>query len=225
MRWVFDLIPRKLLLATCFWLQPTSLGLEDWQSDLKVRKPYNPVVDHTMTDDGATATYSMKVLQYNTQQLVHFANVRKMRQIAHDLGNGEYDVVCLNEVFCESSREVLIQELRAKGIYTAAVTRAGREKWFGLGEDSGLFLCSKFPIQSAFFFAFNTQPVVADVLANKGFLIVSLVMPDKRIVGLGMTHTQAQVEGEEARLGQIQECMDLTTLASMVYRIKNDIKL
>ena len=106
---------------------------------------------------------SLRVVTYNTQlrsrlmemfadlnPFTTFTAPRRAEIIAERIRSSEYDydVVALNEVFCEDSRVILWRRLGQK--YRHAIPMLGSRF---IGEDSGLMLFSRFPFEDV-----PTQP-------------------------------------------------------------------
>ena len=133
--------------------------------------------------------------------------------IAHRISTlvdgGPPDIVVLTEVFDEDSRDAMVAIFDHEGGFPCAVSRAGRDKFKGLGEDSGLFVLSRFSIIDAKFAVFDAA-VGADQIANKGMLRVTVhlpprpgeVAPPARIC-IAATHLQAFAPGRDVRSEQL----------------------
>ena len=153
---------------------------------------------------GDKTSLRLRLLAWNTQQLVHFADDGRALKIGQLLARCSYDVVALSEMFDESAREIVARELARSGKFHVAVTRAGRERHCGFGEDSGLFVASRFPIVRARFQAFRSRPVGSDKMANKGVLLVTLRAGPHTVL-IAHTHLQAHKRGAEVREMQLLE--------------------
>jgi endonuclease/exonuclease/phosphatase family metal-dependent hydrolase len=158
----------------------------------------------------------LRLLAWNTQQLVHFADDARALKIGLLLARSSYDVVALSEMFDESARAIVAGELERSGKFHVAVTRAGRERLCGLGEDSGLFVASRFPIVRARFQTFRSRSVGTDKMANKGLLLVTLQAGPHTVL-VAHTHLQAHKTGAQVREMQLLEILhelqrEMTTL-------------
>lgn len=93
----------------------------------------------------------------------------RITKIAEHILESDYDVVCLQEVFKETCRKILINKLQQKYPY---MVKKSHYRPFGIPnwlEDSGLFIASKYTITDSAFQPFiNTT--IHDSLSWKGFL-------------------------------------------------------
>jgi endonuclease/exonuclease/phosphatase family metal-dependent hydrolase len=198
--WSCSLLPQKCCYLCLPCIRPPHLRVERW-----LPKPGGSQVRAAVT--------SLKVLTYNIRQLLHFQDNSAAFKIGQHIAKSDFDVVCLCELFDETSRQIVSRELQASGKFYAAVTRAGCEKGWGLGEDSGLYLASRYRILSAEFEAYKDY-TGSDALANKGVLLVTLEVPTGTGTGMttmsvALTHLQAFAAGAAVRLKQLGQAIDL----------------
>ncbi len=129
------------------------------------------------------------------------------------------DVVCLQEVFNEDVRSLLVQTL--DGAFPHQVPKCHDGTWFSFDEDSGLFFASRFPIRERGdvpwhgFREFDaTAPFTSDYFTDKGVFGAALDVGerwgDDATLGVFQTHLQSdhtiRDPHPEVRARQLQEC-------------------
>ena len=96
--------------------------------------------------------------------------LRRAQQLAIALKDSSYSVICLQEVFWGTARQLIRAALAPTHPYI--IDRAGKEA-YGVGVDAGLFVASKTPIEYHQFFPFE-EGIGSDSLAHKGVMMVKL---------------------------------------------------
>jgi hypothetical protein len=89
---------------------------------------------------------------------------QRATDIANSIINGDYDIACLQEVWTDTVRNILQENLQPK--YPWIMLKA-----FGNGPttESGLFMASKYPMKDQVFAEYTTtQPDTPDALLDKG---------------------------------------------------------
>ncbi len=117
-----------------------------------------------------------------------------------------YDVVLLQELFSNWHRQRLLEDLRAA--YPHQSRLLGRDR--GLGQDGGVVIVSKWPIERQFQRLFGEDCAAEDCLAEKGVLYARINKEGRRI-HLFATHLQAGIDYEalrERQLGTIKRLID-----------------
>jgi len=114
----------------------------------------------------------------------------RAREIARRLG--DYDVVCLQELFDEEVREIFTEAVRDQGF--EHVVEKLHDDW--LHEDSGLFFASRFPISrggaaQGFEEFEDTAYFSSDSLSDKGIFLARLELPRRKALYVFHTHMQS----------------------------------
>lgn len=139
---------------------------------------------------------TIKLLTFNTQLLPALISQNKPEQraigIADFIIRRKYDIVCLQEVFAQGSRNELVKRLKDE--YPYMVVRSGGQL---LGEGSGLFVASKLPILKYKFYPFNNG-IGSDAWCQKGLLSIkfdlSALVPNRSLF-VHTTHLQSNPDG------------------------------
>ncbi len=109
-----------------------------------------------------------------------------------------YDVLLLQELFSNWHRKQLLEDLRAEYPYQSRLL--GRDR--GLGQDGGVVVVSKWPIERQFQRLFGEDCAAEDCLAQKGVLYARINKEGRRI-HLFATHLQAGRDQEALRERQL----------------------
>ena len=83
------------------------------------------------------------IVTWNIQGLFYFMYKKKQDNIIRELHNFDQDIICLQEVFEDSLKELIIYELGGKYPYYLL---GNVDKRYIIGDDSGLLVLSKFKI-------------------------------------------------------------------------------
>ena len=132
------------------------------RNKLKIKK-----INESLLQNSYGSSYSpKKIISWNIQELFFYTNVSKVNNIVGRLKSFDADTVCLQEVFEDRAKEVIINELRDKYPYFLL---GHTKKKYIIGEDSGLLILSRYPIE---FVKENLlkDPRLPDSLANKTVL-------------------------------------------------------
>ena len=111
----------------------------------KVRKDY----DEIQQNETNTIIYKDNnffpetFISWNVQELFLYKNSEKLKNLIKTLNNFNVDLLCLQEVFDDDSKEIILNNL--KHIYPYFLFGNNNKKYI-IGEDSGLIILSKFPI-------------------------------------------------------------------------------
>ena len=84
------------------------------------------------------------IVTWNIQGLFYFMSKDKQDNIIRELQNFDQDIICLQEVFEDSLKELIIYELRDKYPYYLL---GNVNKRYVVGDDSGLLVLSKYRIE------------------------------------------------------------------------------
>ena len=150
---------------------------------------YSPsFVDSQLSD---SRIINLSVLTYNVFCLPWFldnSGQGRMRRICQSiLELPECHVVCLQEVWTKECAEIAQDQLKDKYPYFVPVSG---KHWLPLvGQESGLFVASQFPILAAYFGHFGNH-IGSDMLAAKGALFCVLQVGEEKVI-LTNLHGQA----------------------------------
>jgi endonuclease/exonuclease/phosphatase family metal-dependent hydrolase len=147
------------------------------------------------------------MLSFNVQRLTGIASENRTRSIVGAImAADDLDAICLQEVFDEDARAVLVSGL--SGRYPFQIPQSGGVGW---RDDSGLFFASRHPLVGQTFvpFDFPAPTTGFDFLVTKGVLGVSLrPSPEEGLLVLN-THLDAELPTTRRRqLGQIRQLLD-----------------
>lgn len=153
---------------------------------------------------------NLRVLTWNTRLLLGYGTRTRARKIAQCIleKQSEIDLICLEEVFAEGSRKELVRLLSP--IFPHGVSRAGYCAYFGLGENSGLFIAAKSHVEwkDVVFVPYDAGYGV-ESMSRKGYLHLAglRLIGSKVETNLLVTHTQSGTcaKGQAARLEQFRE--------------------
>ena len=149
----------------------------------------------THADSAATAqTSSFSVATFNAGILYKFKKRsfeptpftdERLHLIPNGLMNTTADVVCIQEVYNEADKQVVIQGV--KDVYPYAVYYQKKRKG-GAGWHSGLLILSKFPISASSFELYKRNALMEKVFADKGVLC-ALIDLNGTDIAIANTHT------------------------------------
>lgn len=109
----------------------------------------------------------------------------RLHLIPDALMNTTADVVCIQEVYNEADKQVVIQGV--KDVYPYAVYYQKKRKG-GAGWHSGLLILSKYPINASSFELYKRNPLVEKMFADKGVLC-ALIELNGTDITIANTHT------------------------------------
>jgi endonuclease/exonuclease/phosphatase family metal-dependent hydrolase len=131
----------------------------------------------------------LRVLTFNVRMLPYFSDLKRARRIADAIRAREpaYDVVCLQEVFCDRARAIFARELKDPFPYIDEPS--GGDRW---RFNSGLFTASRHRPVNRAFTGYGLGGIFgADFLAEKGALALELELSGDTRVHLFHTHVQS----------------------------------
>jgi sphingomyelin phosphodiesterase len=142
---------------------------------------------------------TLKVLTWNTYNLPKYARWtgqhRRAKAIQQVLAEGDWDVVCLQEVFMKSIENRWVKQLNA--VYPHSLRPS--KKPFGIVQNSGLLFLSRLPIlRSTQILYPRKQSTSADRLAHKGCLFIEVEKNGQKFQILG-THAHAGGDSSDMR--------------------------
>ena len=106
------------------------------------------------------------IISWNIQELFLYSNTKKINNILNYLDSFDADVICLQEAFEDKTKEFIILYLKKKYPYHLLGYQV---KKYVVGEDSGLLVLSKYPIN--FIDEIKLKNLIfPDCLANKTVL-------------------------------------------------------
>jgi len=106
------------------------------------------------------------IVTWNIQGLFYFMYKKKQDNIIRELHNFDQDIICLQEVFEDSLKELIIHELKDKYPYYLL---GNVDKRYIVGDDSGLLVLSKFKIEFMKELVLD-EYVLPDRLSNKSIM-------------------------------------------------------
>ena len=118
----------------------------------------------------------------------------------------QFDVICLQEVFSENVREIVINKLLPDFPYQidrSTYNMPGVTNYVNWLENSGLFLASKIPIKHRQFIPFH-EAGGSDAYAWKGLLAAKLATPGGKEFMVFTTHLQSDADGRFADVRKAQ---------------------
>jgi endonuclease/exonuclease/phosphatase family metal-dependent hydrolase len=142
---------------------------------------------------------TLKVLTWNTYNLPKYARwtgqYRRAKAIEQVLAEGDWDIVCLQEVFIKSIENRWVDRL--KTVYPYSLRP--RKKPFGIVQNSGLLFLSRLPIlRSTQIIYPRKQSTSADRLAHKGCQFIEVEKNGQKFQFLG-THVHAGGDSSDMR--------------------------
>jgi endonuclease/exonuclease/phosphatase family metal-dependent hydrolase len=154
-------------------------------------------------DDGAPLT-TLDVLTFNAflRPFLPENQNERMELMAGELAG--YDVLLLQELFSDWHRKKLLRALGADYPYQSRVL--GRDR--GLGQDGGVVIVSKWPIELEFQRLFGALCEGKDCFAEKGVLYARINKQGRRF-HLFATHLQSGADNAELRAEQLASIKDL----------------
>jgi len=108
----------------------------------------------------------LSIVTWNLQGLFLYMNNQKVKNIIHELLCLDQDILCLQEVFEDSLKSEIIHKLQKNYPYHLL---GNCHKKYIIGEDSGLLVLSKYPIEFVKEIVLG-ESVMPDKLSNKSIL-------------------------------------------------------
>lgn len=125
------------------------------------------------------------IISWNIQELFLFLNSKKLENVIEKLKTFSSDIICLQEVFEDKTKKLIINEL--KEVYPYHLLGNIKKKYL-IGEDSGLLVLSKFPIKFIYeYYLKNLR--LPDSFANKSILYFKIGK-----INFATTHLQSTYE-------------------------------
>lgn len=156
------------------------------------------------------------VITWNLQGLFLFMYERKRKNILYELGLVTQDVICLQEVFEDYLKEDIIHHMKHTHPY---YLMGNTHKKYIVGDDSGLLVLSKYPIQFVKEIVLD-EALMPDSLANKSILyfkVGNLNMVNTHLQSSNMNEAEGIAESQvellvkQAPFTQFLICGDLNT--------------
>ncbi len=146
-----------------------------------------------LTSNGQSTVISpqkIKILSWNIYMLPGFVGKASMKleradAIGELLAISDYDVIIFQEAFCPQARKKIKQHLQTNFPYTEG---PANQKAFSLKVNSGLWIFSKYHIESSQSIIYNNRSGV-DALSRKGALLVELNV-NGQLIQVAGTHLQ-----------------------------------
>jgi len=122
------------------------------------------------------------IISWNIQELFLFRNTNKLNNVIKYLLTLNVDVICLQEVFEDQSKDIIIKMLSKNYPYYLLTNTT---KKYILGEDSGLLVLSKIPIN------FNNEVFLEGLLFPDSFSNKTIMYFSIGKINFGTTHLQS----------------------------------
>jgi endonuclease/exonuclease/phosphatase family metal-dependent hydrolase len=144
----------------------------------------------------------VRLLTWNTALLpapFGYRNLERAAAMVGRIADGRFDVVCLQEVFDEKARTILMRGLVDR--FPGMIAKSDGSD--PLKQDSGLFFASRFPIGYRRFISFRDRVLLSnDFFADKGVLLVRLELGAGRALLVGSAHLQSDIGHDAVRIRQ-----------------------
>lgn len=125
-----------------------------------------------------------KIISWNVNGIFLYLNNNKLKQIIKTIHNLDADLICLQECFDNSIKNAIVKNLNFQYPYFIS---GSLKKRFIIGEDSGLLVLSKLPIEHVKFYSYSKSSGVDGWFSNKGVLYF-------RVDGVNFANTHTQSE-------------------------------
>ena len=145
------------------------------------------------------------IISWNIQELFLYSNTSKVNNIINYLDSFESDVICLQEVFEDKTKNAIIRSLSYKYHYHL-ITKTSKK--FIVGEDSGLLVLSKYPIQYLSEVSLKGL-TIPDSLANKTVMYF-------KIGNLNFATTHLQSEYQNISRVQLYEILKKSPIEKFI---------
>ena len=134
----------------------------------------------------------ISIISYNIKQLLHWTLVHEVNLIIQFLKKQNTTIICLQEVFCDKSKKLIIKNLA--DMYPYIIKRVNTKALYGWGEDSGLMILSKIPFyKNKIYYDKFDNGVKSDKFANKGYIKILLEFNQNKF-WLINTHLQSNYD-------------------------------
>ena len=108
-----------------------------------------------------------KIITWNVNGIFIYINNEKLKRIIKIINNLDADLICLQECFDNTIKDSIINNLKFQYPYFIS---GSLKKRFVVGEDSGLLVLSKLPIEHVKFHSFKYSCGLDGWFSNKGVL-------------------------------------------------------
>ena len=125
-----------------------------------------------------------KIITWNVNGIFLYLNNEKLKRIIKTIHNLDADLICLQECFDNSIKNTIVNNLNFQYPYFIS---GSLKKRFVVGEDSGLLVLSKLPIEHVKFYSYNKSSGLDGWFSNKGVLYF-------RVDGMNFANTHTQSE-------------------------------
>ena len=125
-----------------------------------------------------------KIITWNINGIFLYFNNSKLRRIINTINNLDADLICLQECFDDHIKNTIVDNLSFQYPYFIS---GSLKKRFIIGEDSGLLVLSKLPIERVKFYSYSKSSGVDGWFSNKGVLYF-------RVDGINFANTHTQSE-------------------------------
>lgn len=142
--------------------------------------------DECMTSTQITysTTRIRKIITWNTNGIFISFNNTKLKKIIKTVHSLDADLICLQECFDNSMKDAIIENLKFQ--YPFFLTGSLKKRMI-IGEDCGLLVLSKLPINHVKFYNFRSSTGIDGWFSNKGVLYFTVDG-----VNFANTHTQSE---------------------------------
>ena len=124
-----------------------------------------------------------KIITWNVNGIFLYLNNEKLKRIIKTIHNLDADLIC-TECFDNSIKNTIVNNLNFQYPYFIS---GSLKKRFIIGEDSGLLVLSKLPIEHVKFYSYSKSAGIDGWFSNKGVLYF-------RVDGVNFANTHTQSE-------------------------------
>ena len=125
-----------------------------------------------------------KIITWNVNGIFIYFNNEKLKKIIKVIHNLDADLICLQECFDNTIKDSIVNNLKFQYPYFIS---GSLKKRFVVGEDSGLLVLSKLPLEHVKFHSYKNSCGIDGWLSNKGVLYF-------RVDGMNFANTHTQSE-------------------------------
>ena len=125
-----------------------------------------------------------KIITWNVNGIFIYFNNEKLKKIIKVIHNLDADLICLQECFDNTIKDSIVNNLKFQYPYFIS---GSLKKRFIVGEDSGLLVLSKLPLEHVKFYSYKNSSGIDGWLSNKGVLYF-------RADGMNFANTHTQSE-------------------------------
>lgn len=181
-------------LLRCFTIVALLLMVFAAQAKYTERYYVNGTLSAIGFDTTSTQATNFSVATFNAGILYKFKKRsfeptpytdERLHLIPQALMNTTADVICIQEIYKEADKQVVIQGVKESYPYAVYYEK---KRSGGAGWHSGLLVLSKFPISKSRFELYSKNALMEKMFADKGVLSVLLTVNGKDVV-IANTHT------------------------------------